>query len=143
MMDCPNIADLKDKSRRPAFMRKTDFLPCACKKCFFCKNGFTRGVAHKQPPGMPRFRVRVDPPSPEKPPAKPDKHSRKRINVKKDTDWCKVCTKSEQEAHPELTQNALRDSGRIKRTRQGCLECCSGRGVPICKDCWPEYSHDM
>ena len=64
-------------------MRKTDFLPCACKKCFFCKHGFTRGVAHKPPPGMPRFRVKLDPPSPAKPPVAPNKHSRKRVNVKK------------------------------------------------------------
>ena len=93
LLDCPNIADLKDKSKRPTYMRKTDFVPCACKQCFFCKNGFTRGVAHKPPPGMPRFRVKLDPPSPEKPPVEPSKHSRQRVNVKKNADWCKMCTR--------------------------------------------------
>eukprot|EP00557_Chaetoceros_sp_GSL56_P001663 CAMPEP_0176503360 /NCGR_PEP_ID=MMETSP0200_2-20121128/15318_1 /TAXON_ID=947934 /ORGANISM="Chaetoceros sp., Strain GSL56" /LENGTH=239 /DNA_ID=CAMNT_0017902639 /DNA_START=116 /DNA_END=832 /DNA_ORIENTATION=+ len=87
LLDCPNIADLKDKSKRPAYMRKTDFVPCACKQCFFCKNGFTRGVAHKPPAGLPRFRVKLDPPSPAKPPVPPNKHSRKRVNIKKHVDW--------------------------------------------------------
>jgi len=84
-LDCPNIADLKDKSNRPAYMRKTNFIPCSCKKCFFCKIGFTQGVAHKPPPGMPRFRVKLDPPSPAKLPVEPQKNA----------DWCKVCTRKE------------------------------------------------
>jgi hypothetical protein len=114
-------------------MRKTNFVPCACKQCFFCKNGFTCSVAHKPTPGLPRFRVKLDPPSPEKPPVEPSKHSRKRVNVKKNADWCKMCTRQEMHKRPEMTLTALRESGRIKRTRQGCLQCSSGRGVVVCE----------
>jgi hypothetical protein len=32
---------------RPNFIRQTAFLPCDCKKCFFCMNGFTNGIQHR------------------------------------------------------------------------------------------------
>ena len=32
---------------RPDWMRQTAWIPCDCKKCFFCLNGFTSGIAHK------------------------------------------------------------------------------------------------
>jgi hypothetical protein len=143
MMDCPNIADLKDKSKRPAYMRKTAFVPCGCQKCFFCKNGFTRGATHKPPPGMPRFRVKLGPPSPAKPPIEPNKHSRKRVVIKKHVDWCKVCMEREKKSHPDMSQDALRGTGRIRKTRHGCLECASGRGTIVCEPCWSKYCHDL
>jgi len=124
-------------------MRKTAFVPCACQKCFFCKNGFTRGATHKPPPGMPRFRVKLGPPSPAKPPVPPNKHSRKRVNIKKHVDWCRVCMDREKKAHPEMSKDDLRNTGRIRKTRNGCLECSSGRGVVVCEPCWSKYCHDL
>jgi hypothetical protein len=29
-------------------MRKSDFIPCDCKKCFFCINNLTTGVQYKK-----------------------------------------------------------------------------------------------
>ena len=46
-MDCPHLADLKDKECRLGYMRKQDWVPCACKRCSVCLRGLTHGVAHK------------------------------------------------------------------------------------------------
>ena len=31
---------------KPQWIRQQPFLPCACKQCFFCKNGMTTGIDH-------------------------------------------------------------------------------------------------
>ena len=36
------------KLERPDWMRQKDFVPCDCKRCYFCLNGFTTGIAHKK-----------------------------------------------------------------------------------------------
>ena len=33
---------------RPNWMRQKEFLPCDCKKCFFCVKGLTNGISHKR-----------------------------------------------------------------------------------------------
>ena len=43
-MDWPAPYDEKDK---PARMRQTEYVPCHCQRCFFCKAGKTTGIAHK------------------------------------------------------------------------------------------------
>jgi hypothetical protein len=68
---------------------------------------------------MPRFRVKLDPPSPAKPPFEPSKHFLKRVNMKKHVDCCRVCMETEKNARPEMSKNAVRDTGRIRKTRKG------------------------
>jgi hypothetical protein len=36
------------KGPRPSRMQQTDFVPCSCKKCYFCLHGLTGGVEHKR-----------------------------------------------------------------------------------------------
>ena len=36
------------ESERPDWMRQVEFVPCNCKKCYFCLKGFTTGIEHKQ-----------------------------------------------------------------------------------------------
>jgi hypothetical protein len=67
---------------RPKWMRGTDIVPCDCGVCFFCKNGFTTGIAHKP--------VGAGPPSRAK---KPKGCSVVREKVKDQTQTCKVCYK--------------------------------------------------
>ena len=50
-MDLINYAIKKEwdaKSKRTCWMRQKDFVPCNCEGFYFCLNGFTTGVAHKQ-----------------------------------------------------------------------------------------------
>ena len=35
-------------TQRPRWMRQSDFVPCDCKKCFFCVHGLTTRIAHKK-----------------------------------------------------------------------------------------------
>jgi hypothetical protein len=55
---------------------------------------------------MPRFRVKLGPPSPAKPPIEPNKHSKKRVIIKKHVDWFKVCMEREETLHPDMSQEA-------------------------------------
>jgi hypothetical protein len=32
--------------KRPDYMRAGGFVPCDCKRCFFCINGHTSGIKH-------------------------------------------------------------------------------------------------
>ena len=144
-MDCPNLEDLKDKDKRPAYMRKIDFEPCYCQECFFCQNGLTRGIAHAPPPGMPRFRTNSHlPPSPQVPPPPPNQHPKKSKNLGKSHQmWCWVCKEKLSPAQQRLTQNEQRKQKLINKTRLGCLQCNGGKGVPVCKQCWPDYKHNL
>mmetsp|Transcript_1529 Transcript_1529/g.1963 ORF Transcript_1529/g.1963 Transcript_1529/m.1963 type:complete len:93 (+) Transcript_1529:1279-1557(+) len=36
-----------DNAFKPSFMRQQDWVPCDCKRCFHCSNGFTHGIDHK------------------------------------------------------------------------------------------------
>jgi hypothetical protein len=37
-----------DKDKKPPYVRKSQYVPCGCKRCFFCKNGKTHGINHKR-----------------------------------------------------------------------------------------------
>jgi hypothetical protein len=41
-------SDIEDIDNKPVYMRKQDYVPCACKLCFFCTNGLTHGIDHKK-----------------------------------------------------------------------------------------------
>ena len=144
-MDCPNPLDLKEKEKRPPYMRRTAFEPCHCNICFFCKNGLTRGVAHAQAPGMPRFLTSEHlPPSPAVPPPPPNQHNDKRVNLGKGgASWCVECKEKLTPAQRKLTAREQRRQKLIKQSRYGCLQCNAGRGAAICTDCWPNYKHNL
>ena len=35
------------ESKRPGWMRQSEFVPCDCVTCYFCINGLTDGIVHK------------------------------------------------------------------------------------------------
>ena len=41
-------SDIEDIDNKPVYMRKQDYIPCACEVCFFCTNGRTHGIDHKK-----------------------------------------------------------------------------------------------
>ena len=143
MLDCPNISDLKDKQKRPLYMRKNDFEPCDCNECFFCKNGITRGIAHKPPPGRPRFRVPLAPPSPAVPPVPSKDHPKERVELNKYPLDCVVCKVQMKKKYPQKTTRDLRQERKIKMSRLGCAQCASGKGTVVCEQCWNGYRHDL
>jgi hypothetical protein len=36
-------SDIEDINNKPGYIREEDYLPCACKVCFFCTNGLRMG----------------------------------------------------------------------------------------------------
>jgi hypothetical protein len=60
LMDCPDVANFKKPKLRPRYIRKKDYHPCECQRCFFCKYRITYGVQHKKPKS-PRLRVLLPP----------------------------------------------------------------------------------
>ena len=40
--------DWKDPDNRPKWMRRTDFLSCKCKACYFGTSNHTNGIHHNQ-----------------------------------------------------------------------------------------------
>ena len=130
-MDCPNIADLDDPKKRPPYMRKKDWIPCSCNRCFFCVQGLTHGIAHK--PKYGRRRVSTDtviidhPTMPEK--------------LSKYTNYCRVCYHAKRHQHPNKTAHEIK-SKLCNKTTKGYPSC--GYTFYVCKECWPEFNlvHD-
>jgi hypothetical protein len=38
--------NVEDEMTKPAYMRKSLYVPCGCKMCFFCQEGLMHGVNH-------------------------------------------------------------------------------------------------
>ena len=132
LMDQPDVEKLKDKSKRPSYMRKMEFHPCGCGVCFFCKNNITHGVQHKE------WRMRsYEPSSPPVARLPPSRHPKKRQPIGTTSD-CKVCVEREKEKYKgeksltELREMQRRGKPIIARVPLGCGLC----GVRVCKSCW-------
>jgi hypothetical protein len=141
LLDCPDIGDLKDKKKRPRYMRRTDFHPCSCGVCFFCKSQLTHGVAHK-PYNVPRFRIPV-PNSPPVPAPLPSQHPEVAQPMKQG--YCNVCENREKKkkSNSKMTLETIRKLPSCKSTSKGCPQCKQGRGVKVCIECWKSYTHDL
>ena len=132
-LDCPNIRDLKEKKKRPPHMRKIDWIPCDCGRCFFCKNGFTRGVQHK-----PRHQPKKPPPA--RLPLPPSQHPTDRQDLKS-RGWCVLCLN-------HLTPAQKKLPAEEQRKCQGCIglgcpECNGGKELLVCKHCWKTHNHTL
>ena len=115
-------SDVEDTNKKPIYMRRQDYVPCACKHCFFCKNGLTHGVGH-QKKGKRRSRSDWrECPS-------------KRAEVSKTTQRCVVCVKRLQVLNPTLTYREIEKLS--KQTRLGCTTC----DAHVCAGCWNVFEH--
>jgi len=109
--------DWPDRSQpRPSWMRSEarGLVPCDCGTCFWCKHGFTNGVAHRS--SAARKKVKLT-------------HEWKDVASNK----CGVCINECAASHPSWSLSAVRASV----TKHGKLTClaCDSTGRPICKAC--------
>ena len=88
--DCMNYAirhAWKDlNGPKPNWMRQTELIPCECKKCFFCLNKLTSGIAHKRKHGAVPTAIHQDNKS-----TKTVRCTDMRVNLDAGCDYCKQC----------------------------------------------------
>ena len=111
---------------KPNWMRQAELVPCECKKCFFCLNNLTSGIAHKRKRGAGTTFIHRD-----------NKRTKtvgctdKRVNLQADNNYCKQCYRE----RPGTREQKLH---KINKSRLGCPNC----GEHICKYCWAK-GYDM
>jgi hypothetical protein len=133
-MEITNLAianEWKDlEGLRPDWMRKATFLPCKCKKCFFCLNKITTGISH--PNGRDAKTVFV--------------HrdmslttvigcTDTRVNLERGNQHCRMCYRT-QPTH-NLAGEKMTTQMKKKAchwSRLGCPNC----DEQVCDECWLE-----
>ena len=111
-------------SDRLLYVRKHDWIPCDCKRCFFCLNKMTCGVAH------PNRGIKKQPKSHERPACSP------RMKLSKTTQCCEICVAEKASENPNLGQREVRKLR--KTTYMGCLTCRSY----VCGQHWSKHGQN-
>jgi hypothetical protein len=111
---------------RPNFIRQKAFLPCDCRKCFFCLNGFTSGITH---PAKKKQKVIVAYKCGTR--AKRNKCTGEQVNLGlKSGRYCKMCYRKQ-------VSTELKAKDRKWRCRTSSLGCAICK-EPICTKCWKD-----
>ena len=118
-------------TRRPRWMRQSDFVPCDCNKCFFCKHSLTTGIAHKK-----NERVVIEYACGSR--RRTNKCTTERALLKKkngddmkNSTYCRVCYRK-QDGNDATTDVK---TSHCNNSKFGCAQC----KKPICDTCWPKY----
>ena len=120
--------DMKDSNKKPKWMRQTPPIPCDCKKCYFCKNGITTGIAH------PAKKAKVEIVTANNVRVKTSKCINERVRLAVGSNYCRMCYRSQFGAmKPDGSKKTSDEKKRdCNRSAMGCKIC----KEPICKDCW-------
>ena len=111
-----------DDKGRPGWMRKKSFVPCACRKCFFCNMNKTNGMEHR-----PRSKKEAKRKRDEK------VCSIERVDLGKGSSYFRSCYRKQsniRESHSQKRRNC-------SSTRLGCKGC----EEYVCAQCWKSYEH--
>lgn len=113
---------------RPNWMRQTPFVPCECKKCFFCLKGLTTGIAHRENRSIRTTIVHHD-------------GSRTvttgctevRVDLELGSSYCRQCYRNA----PKYNEDGVKMTAVMKRkvcnsSRLGCSSC----KEHVCDACW-------
>ena len=113
---------------RPNFLWQTAFLPCNCKKCFFCMNGFTNGIQHfpsKKAKAVVQYKCGTW--------VKTIQCTGKQVDLGLGCTYCRMCYRKLLGTMASKKEAAVKK--KMHRTsRMGCPIC----KEPICKECWGE-----
>jgi hypothetical protein len=116
-------SDIEDNKTKPVYVRKQDWVPCGCMRCFFCKKGLTSGVDHKKKGKQRRSRSGLS------------ECPAERAKVTNTTRRCLVCYKNQRVLNPTADKTTL--DRLCRRSRLGCTTC----KVNVCSGCWKEFEH--
>ena len=130
-LDWKNPKTKNEPPDRPSYVRKKDWYPCGCPekdggqvRCFFCMNGLTHGITHKEK-GAKR-------PTPSKSKRQCPKI---RVSFKKGKvvqGRCGYCMAEVMKANPGMTQDDARKVKGVKQPTMGCDVC----EEYVCKAHW-------
>ena len=128
LMSCAISLDWDGQGDRPDWMRQKEFVPCNCKKCYFCKNGHTGNNQEYVAEFKCGKRLRLRGCSDE------------RMKILNYSDYCRLCYRN----NPGVdaagnTLNNKRKRAACRRSSYGCPIC----KEPICATCWPTYDHGV
>jgi hypothetical protein len=116
--------DITDPSTKPSWMRQQNPIPCGCGECFFCKEGFTTGIAHAAKARASNAPV-------------PRGHDKVREFLGASL-HCTYCYDRLHNEYPSWSAEQLRN--KRKRSTKGCRKC-GENGVRVCELCWPTFNH--
>ena len=120
------------EGERPGWMRQKDFLPCDCRKCYFCLKGHTTGIAHKKKTRVKVFSSRTGLST------WTDKCTDVAVNLGRGGAICRMCMrKNKGTLNKDGTKLSCVQRRRLPSTgtsRMGCPQC----DETICQDCWKE-----
>ena len=102
-------------------MRQKDFLPCNCKKCYFCKNGHIKGEEYIMHYKCGK-RIRQE------------RCTDTRVTIANNSSYCRPCYKKQ----PNTKSSAEKKFG-CSKSRMGCGSC----KEPVCAACWETYDHGV
>ena len=119
------------KSERPDWMRQDSFVPCGCKKCYFCLNGHTTGIAHKakkQKVKVVEVRTGLV--------TWTEQCTTKRVNLNRGCSYCRQCYRN-LEGATDKKGNLLDRDQTVKEYKMSTMGCPQpGCDEHICKKCW-------
>ncbi len=112
---------------RPGWLRQTSFIPCDCKKCFFCLNKLTNGIHHR-----PKTNVVIHHSDGSK--TKTTACTSTAVRIMKNSSYCRMCYRK----LAGIDLSAAEKKKKCKKSSMGCAQC----REPICKTCWTS-GYDM
>lgn len=125
----------EEDATKPKWMRTAHmgYHPCCCKKCFFCKNGKTTGVA-----SPPRKRKRATQPA-QGTRQTAVRCSAGRMKIFQTPRKCTFCLATRRGAVTQGQSHEIWDESKCKShgTTHGCPRCMQA----VCQYCWPTYKH--
>jgi len=129
------VGDPSDRhtSTPPVYVRRKDYIPCACNVCFFCNHGLTYGVAHPvltKSGSKKRYRNNSDRPVIE------CTGERKLMGKTSSTRMCCVCYYKRKQDNPSNKSSKELRRG-VPNTKMGCKKC----NKYVCNECWDDFKH--
>jgi hypothetical protein len=120
--------DWDGKSKRPGWMRQKYFLPCDCKKCYFCINGHTSSACRKRDKEYTvEFKCSKR--------QRTKKCTTEGVTIASSGSYCRLCYKKK----PKKDMPAKQKKKESNNSTKGCESC----QVLVCSDCLPEFTHGL
>ena len=110
-----------EENKKPRWMRQKGLKPCECNQCFFCLNGMTNGIHHKQKVTV------VSPGGRKKRDLDVKQCSSELQRIRDKSKYCRMCYRNQPAG---LSIKKKKES--CTASRFGCPSC----DEPICKKCW-------